>query len=88
MPSNCNVMSDELNYLCREACSIPDSDSVLITGGLHSLSSVSRYDLTGWVEDLPNLGQERRRHGCGSYTRGDGTKVGIALSLCLHVCFF
>jgi len=65
----------DMKYKTAEACSIPDSDSVLITGGLHSLSSVSRYDLTGWLEDLPNLGQERRRHGCGSYTRGDGTKA-------------
>ena len=61
------------------ACAIPDiiTDSVFITGGYYSLQMVSRYDLLGWVEDLPQLIEARQYHGCGSYLRVDGTQVSI-----------
>ena len=65
--------------LYRNACAIPDiiTDSVFITGGVYSLQMVSRYDLLGWVEDLPQLIEGRNNHGCGSYLRVDGTQVSI-----------
>merc|ERR1711892_541680 len=60
-----------------EACAIPDiiTDSVFITGGGYHPQTVSRYDLQGWVEDLPQLIDGRDSHGCGSYLRVDGTQV-------------
>ena len=66
-----------LLYLYRFACSMPDltSDSVIITGGDYTMSTVSRYGVLGWVEDLPSLVVGRYGHGCGSFFRGDGTKV-------------
>ena len=58
---------------------MPDltSDSVVITGGLLTLQTVSRYDLQGYVEGLPSLLVGRKAHGCGSYLRGDGTQVRV-----------
>ena len=53
------------------------SDSVILTGGEYSDRMVSRYDLQGFVEDLPQLVQGRYGHGCGSYLRGDGTQVSV-----------
>ena len=66
-------------YLYRGACAIPDiiTDSVFITGGDYTSQMVSRYDLQGWVEDLPQLIEGRYGHGCGSYIRVDGTQVSI-----------
>jgi hypothetical protein len=64
----CNLL-----YLYRYACSMPDltSDSVIITEGDYTMSTVSRYGVLGWVEDLPSLVVGRVDHGCGSYFRGD-----------------
>jgi len=44
-----------------------DTDSVIYTGGILTLTNVSRYSLTGLVEELPNLNHGRRYHGCSSY---------------------
>ena len=67
-------------YDYRRACSITDTSSVVITGGLvgnrgASTSRVTRYDETGWVEDLPSLLTARRDHGCALYTTDTGDKV-------------
>ena len=59
---------------------MPDltSDSVIITGGLDTMSTtVSRYGVLGWVEDLPDLVVGRGAHGCGSFFRSDGTQVSV-----------
>ena len=51
-------------------------DSVIVTGGLDTMQTVSRYGTTGFVEDLPSLVVGRRYHGCGSYLRdSDGSQV-------------
>ena len=54
-----------------DACAIPDGASVLVTGGSRDLeeyayyydggggsSKVRRYNLEGWVEDLPDMTAE------------------------------
>jgi len=66
----------DLNF----ACAIKDqtSNSVVITGGdylFKSKNTVSRYGLTGFIEDMPSMNVERKWHGCGSYFRKDGTQV-------------
>ena len=54
------------------ACSIedPDTETVVITGGYKTLTTVSVYGLQGWVEDLQPLNTGRRYHACTSYISG------------------
>ena len=56
------------------ACAIPDLDTLVITGGGDSLTTVSRYNVGGWLEDLPGLITGRHWHACAGYTSG-GRKV-------------
>ena len=58
----------------RKACAIPDTDTVVITGGYYSQKRVSRYSVQGWQEDLPDLNTGRRNHACAGYMSG-GRKV-------------
>jgi len=59
----------------RYACSIPDTDSVILTGGRDTMQTVARYNLQGFVEHLPSMQEGRRYHGCGSYHNNDGQMV-------------
>jgi len=59
----------------RYACSIADTDSVILTGGRDSMRVVARYNLQGFVEYLPSMQEGRRYHGCGSYHNTDGQMV-------------
>ena len=60
----------------RGSCAIDDGDSVILTGGFEGekteegevLKRVSRYDLTGLVEELPEMSSERAHHACAGYT--------------------
>ena len=59
-------------FVFRRACSIANVDtrSVIITGGQQGngvRSTVSRYNQTGWITNLPSLKEGRQGHGCGSY---------------------
>jgi len=66
-----------LVYETQYACAMPDllSSSVIITGGINTKSTVTRYNMLGFVEDLPQLLEGRSSHGCSSYLREDGTQV-------------
>ena len=61
------------------ACSIPDPDTntVIITGGRYTETTVSVYGLQGWLEDLTPLSLERWWHGCTSFTSGESRVSGI-----------
>merc|ERR1719186_1772130 len=73
------------------ACSIAERDHVIITGGKIGyfvtktvFNTVSKYNLYGHLENLPEMNQGRYYHGCGSYY-SDGQKVllvagGIAMN--------
>ena len=50
----------------RNACAIPDGDSVVLTGGKSTKTKVSRYNRAGWVEDMPDLNLPRATHGCAA----------------------
>ena len=51
--------------------SISLDDHVVITGGRWTLKkTVSRYEKSGWVENMPSLNQGRYYHGCTSFTSG------------------
>jgi len=47
---------------------------VVITGGEETLTTVSRYEESGWVSDMPSLNQGRKLHGCTAFMSG-GQKV-------------
>ena len=64
---------------------------MIITGGTVTrygghLGKVSKYNMQGWVEDLPQLIEGRYAHGCGSYLREDGTQVSVDTVGYLCVC--
>ena len=52
----------------RGACAIedPDTQTVVITDGDYTRTTVSVYGLQGWVEDLQPLNVGRRSHACAS----------------------
>ena len=54
----------------RYACSIPLGDEVVLTGGVYTMRTVSRYDKDGWAEDMPSLNQGRWGHGCTAFMSG------------------
>jgi len=68
----------EIWYLKREidrGCGIIDDDTIIITGGGGEGSTkVDRYNDKGFVENLPELIETRKGHGCGYFHR-DGKKV-------------
>ena len=61
----------------RYACAITDGDEVIITGnGNQAVGDVvSRYNRSGWIEDLPSLLGQRFGHGCSLYFNTNGQKV-------------
>ena len=59
----------------------------MITGGSYTRTTVSRYNITGWMEDLANLTVGRFNHGCSSYYR-DATQVSICILVILFVYLF
>ena len=54
---------------------------MLVTGGEVTgetvMKRVARYDIDGYIEDLPPLNIGRAAHGCGAYLNDvDGSQVG------------
>ena len=65
------------NFKCRSACSIELPESFILTGGYEtSLTKVTKYSTSGWMEDLPELQEGRRSHGCGYFYNDDMERVG------------
>ena len=61
---------------------------MLITGGADTPTTVSQYNEAGWVRDLPQLQEGRRRHGCSSYNNAEGSKVGIDINYYRTIIIF
>ena len=59
------------------SCLIDEGESFLLTGGAGSESTVSRYNINGWVEDLDDLITGRYQHGCTQYKNNLGDRVGF-----------
>ena len=57
------------------ACSVNLGETVLLTGGFKSAGRVSLYSQSGFLRDLPQLGEGRSYHGCTFYHDHQGTKV-------------
>ena len=67
----------------RSACAIqdPETNTVLVTGGYFSLSTVSRYGKEGWKEDFSSgLHTGRYNHGCASFLSWDNDNERVNLS--------
>merc|ERR1712098_423880 len=47
----------------------------ILTGGLDTRTTVSRYSTSGWMEDLPELNDGRWYHGCGYFYNDDMQRV-------------
>ena len=54
------------------ACAIPDpnTDTVVVTGGINTMITVAVYSVQGWQEDLSSLNIGRYYHACTSYMSG------------------
>jgi len=65
----------ELKYRTDAACGIDLKDHIILTGGRHTKTIVSRYDVNGWVKNLPSLNDGRFQHGCAHYYNKDNTLI-------------
>merc|ERR1711973_933666 len=70
-----SIRSFDLKYDIEDACSIELPEMFILTGGVDTLTTVSRYSTSGWMEDLPELNEGRSLHGCGYYFNGDMERV-------------
>merc|ERR1712192_124773 len=58
--------SFDLSHIGDGACGIPDAgDTIVLTGGWKH-NYVTRYDVNGFVEELPQLPENRYGHACGA----------------------
>merc|ERR1712142_613679 len=64
-----------LQHWTRDACTIDDQGTFILTGGAYSMETVSRYDDLGFLEDLPSLIIGRKSHACGAYLMANGTQA-------------
>ena len=64
-------------FYFSNACSIELPEMFILTGGYHTLKTVSRYSTSGWMEDLPELNEGRYHHGCGYFFNDDMQRVSI-----------
>jgi len=55
----------ELLHGGRSACAIPDEETIVMTGGRYH-GYVTRYNVNGFVEELPQLPEKRSWHTCAS----------------------
>ena len=66
-----------LTSFLRNPCSIPDGDTVVVTGGQYTQPEVSRYNENGFIESLPNLLTGRWTHSCSWFINDDRKMVYI-----------
>merc|ERR1719342_980004 len=70
-----SIRSFDLKYDTKLACSIELPEMFILTGGEYTETTVSRYSTSGWMEDLPELNEGRRSHGCGYFYNDDMQRV-------------
>merc|ERR1719300_1471774 len=70
-----SIRSFDLKYDTKLACSIEMPEMFILTGGFNTLTTVSRYSSSGWMEDLPELNEGRIHHGCGFFYNDDMQRV-------------
>jgi len=74
-----NIRSFDLKYDTDRACSIELPEMFILTGGsfrpFEAETKVSKYTKSGWTEDLPDLNEARKNHGCGFFYNDDMERV-------------
>jgi len=55
----------DLHHSGYDACGIPDEDTIVMTGGV-AHNHVTRYNVNGFVEELPQLPGDRYAHACAA----------------------
>ena len=48
---------------------------VVVTGGYHTMTKVTQYDMTGYKGELNELQTGRSRHACGHYVDNNQQQV-------------
>jgi len=79
-PDGTTEVSFGLKYFAVGSCLINEGPTFLVTGGIQtfqSVSTVSRYDKNGWIEDLDTMNYERSNHACGRFFDNNGNIVNI-----------
>ena len=74
--------------LSSHACSITDGDKVVLTGGFGYKKKVAVYDMSGFVQSLPDLHIGRQYHACACYKNDLNQKVEIFLKCVLILMIY
>jgi len=64
-----------LEYETIAACGFQHDENFIITGGMKTKKKVSKYNVEGFVEDLPDLETGRFYHACGYYTNTENKPI-------------
>ena len=59
---------------------IDEGVTFLITGGTGSMKIVSRYNISGWIEDLEELNDGRWAHACAQFVNNNGNMVSLIIN--------
>ena len=73
---------------CRFSCSIEEEESVVITGGsgYYSWKKVTKYQMNGKSQSLPDLLAARYYHACGLFTNSDEDLVNCKILFSSSSC--
>ena len=73
-PGDFNILTSA-NFFKSLACAIEETETVTITGGSESKTSVTRYQQDGTSTSLPDMKNGRFRHACGHFTNSANSIV-------------
>ena len=73
-PGDFNILTSA-NFFKSHACAIEETETVTITGGSESKTSVTRYQEDGSSTSLPDMKNGRFRHACGHFTNSANSIV-------------
>merc|ERR1711971_466408 len=66
VPAGATFSLERMGY---GGCGIPDGETLVLTGGLGH-NYVTRYNVSGFVEELPRMPEQRYGHACGALPTG------------------
>lgn len=83
LPDSIVLLADYIRYLSAEivpggatftlrhsgysSCGISDGETFIVTGGYPYHDYVTRYNINGFVEELPQMLEKRRTHACAAH---------------------
>lgn len=73
-----NVYGFSMEHKIQDACGIPVEDTFILTGGYHTRTTVTMYNISGNFWELPKLNTGRWNHGCGYYVREEEVILVVA----------